>query len=274
MNLNNVPNMSPNVKMIFPRPVTRTLMPRRLFSLFSSLFILSLPLTAQIEGSNQLVLVVAPTWNSTTGMLYLFERDTDGWMQYYVPWRVTLADSGLAWGIGLHKNPPGERTKVEGDRRSPAGVFEFGDFFGYDSTPPPGIRYRYVQTTRLLHCVDDTGSVFYNSFVGEDQVVRDSVGRLPWKSSERMGLDSVDYRYGIVIRHNPASIPGKGSCIFLHVNRSDSSSTSGCTAMEEDHMLFLMQWLDPAKHPRFVQLPAETFHRFLIDWDLPLLLKN
>ena len=229
---------------------------------------------AQIEDANQLILVVAPTWNSNFGTMYLFERDGDGWMQRNIPWRVSLADSGLAWGIGLHRIPAGEREKVEGDHRSPAGVFELGDFFGYDSFPPPRILFPYRQATKMLHCIDDTGSVFYNTFVGEDQVVRDSSGKLPWKSSETMRLDSLDYKYGIVVLHNPRALPGKGSCIFLHVSRFDSSATSGCTAMSENRILFLMQWLDPAKHPRLVQLPAAAFRRYLIDWDLPLLLKN
>jgi L,D-peptidoglycan transpeptidase YkuD (ErfK/YbiS/YcfS/YnhG family) len=89
-----------------------------------------------------------------------------------------------------------------------------------------------------------------------------------------MRLDSSDYKYGIVVRHNPRALRGKGSCIFLHVSRFDSSTTSGCTAMDEKRILFLMQWLDPAKNPRLVQLPAEAFRKYLIDWDLPLLSKN
>lgn len=242
--------------------------------LLSSLFLLASPGFAQIETANQLVLVVAPEWNSKTGTMYLFDRSDQGWSQYNVPWQVTLGDSGLAWGIGIHTNPPNDRLKIEGDHRSPAGVFELGEFFGYDSIPPPGIRYPYRQATKAVHCVDDTGSLFYNSFIGENQVVRDSAGRLPWKSSEVMRLDSVDYKYGIVVRHNPRAIPGKGSCIFLHLMRADSSATSGCTAMGEDIMLFLMQWLDPEKHPLFVELPAVTFRKYLLDWNLPLLLKK
>ncbi len=242
--------------------------------LLSSLFLLALPGFAQIETANQLVLVVAPEWNASTGTMYLFDRTDQGWSQYNVPWKVILGDSGLAWGIGKHTNPPNDRLKIEGDHRSPAGVFELGEFFGYDSTPPRGIRYPYRQATKAVHCVDDTGSLFYNSFIGENQVVRDSAGKLPWKSSEVMRLDSIDYKYGIVVRHNPRAIPGKGSCIFLHLMRADSSATTGCTAMGEDNMLFLMQWLDPEKHPLFVELPAVTFREYLLDWNLPLLLKN
>ena len=82
------------------------------------------------------------------------------------------------------------------------------------------------------------------------------------------------YKYGIVVKHNPHSIPGKGSCIFLHIIGSDSSATSGCTAMGEGNLLFLMQWLDPEEHPLLVQLPASAFREYLLEWNLPLLLKN
>jgi D-alanyl-D-alanine dipeptidase len=253
--------MSPNVKMI-----SKTVFLLLVLSISCSF--------AQLESANQLVLVVAPEWNSTTGTMYLFDRTDDGWAQFNRPWKVILGDSGLAWGVGSYTHPPKERIKIEGDHRSPAGVFGLGEFFGYDSTPPPRIRFPYRQATTALHCVDDTGSVFYNSFIGENEVVRDSAGKLPWKSSEVMRLDSVDYKYGIVVRQNPGAVPGNGSCIFLHLIRADSAATTGCTAMGEDNMLFLMQWLDPGKSPLFVQLPAAAFRKYLIDWNLPLLMKN
>jgi L,D-peptidoglycan transpeptidase YkuD (ErfK/YbiS/YcfS/YnhG family) len=239
-----------------------------------SFLLLASPCSAQIERAGQLVFVISPDWSSTTGLMYLFNRTGDGWVQYNIPWKVFLADSGLAWGIGLHTIPLGERKKVEGDRRSPAGIFELGDFFGYDSMPPPGIRFPYQRATKALHCVDDSGSVFYNSLVSENEVMRDSAGKLPWKSSEVMKMDSAYYRYGIIVKHNPRSIPGKGSCIFLHVVGSDSSATSGCTAMGETNLLFLMQWLDPDMHPLLVQLPVSAFREYLLEWNLPLLLKN
>jgi len=267
--------MSSNVKTMHHRLFNVIRFGGTVFTVFLlSVFFPVSPCAAQIENAMQLVLVVAPDWNSTAGAMYLFNRTDEGWTQYNIPWKVILADSGLAWGIGLHTDPPGERTKAEGDRRSPAGVFELGDFFGYDSVPPSGIRFPYRRATKVLHCVDDTGSVFYNSLIAENDVIRDSAGRLPWKSSEVMRPDSGYYKYGIVVRHNPHSIPGKGSCIFLHLISFDSSATSGCTAMGERNLLFLMQWLDPEEHPLLVQLPAAAFRRYLVEWNLPLLLKN
>ncbi len=250
----------------------------RMKMIFLALIILSTSLFAQMEHrfgidqSKQLVVVVAKDWNTDNGQLYLFEQnDSNEWSQTAGPWNVMLGDSGLAWGVGLYDNPPGERQKREGDHRSPAGVFELGDFFGYDSIPPTGVRFPYHYATKTLHCVDDTGSVFYNSLVDESQVIRDSAGHLPWNSSEVMRLDSVDYKYGIVVKHNPRAIPGMGSCIFLHLNSYSHSPTVGCTAMEEDQMLQLMRWLDPEKYPLLVQLPVDAYYARLTNWNLPVL---
>lgn len=240
--------------------------------IFLVLLFISSTLMAQIDLSRQLIVVVAKSWDADSAQLYLFERNSsDEWTHVAGPWSVMLGDSGLAWGVGLYQDPPDERHKREGDHRSPAGVFELGDFFGYDSIPPPGIKFPYHWATKTLHCVDDTGSVFYNSLVDESQVVRDSSGNLPWKSSEVMRLDSVDYKYGIVVKHNPRGIPGLGSCIFLHLNSYSHSPTVGCTAMDEDKMLQLMHWLDPQKYPLLVQLPFNSYVAYVTDWNLPIL---
>ncbi|MDE3057433.1 MAG: L,D-transpeptidase family protein [Bacteroidota bacterium] len=239
---------------------------------FSALLLFSTSLFAQIDQSRQLLVVIAKNWNADRGQLYLFERnESDEWTTIAGPWDVMLGDSGLAWGTGLYDNPPDERQKIEGDHRSPAGVFELGDFFGYDSIPPAGIKFPYHYATKTLHCVDDTGSVFYNSLVHESQVIRDSAGHLPWKSSEVMRLDSVDYKYGIVVKNNPHAIPGLGSCIFLHLNSYSHSPTVGCTAMDEDKMLQLMHWLDPQQYPLLVQLPYDSYVSHFADWNLPSL---
>jgi L,D-peptidoglycan transpeptidase YkuD (ErfK/YbiS/YcfS/YnhG family) len=241
--------------------------------LFPFVFCISVS-SAQIGGAQQLVIVVTPNWNSHSGTLFLFERTDSGWKQDNVPWSVSVGDSGLAWGDGLQLNPPGERRKVEGDHRSPAGVFEIGDFYGLDAMAPYGVRFPYHHITSTLHCVDDTGSVFYNSMVDEHDVIRDSSGRLPWKSAENLRADSADYKYMIVIRQNPTAAPDSGSCIFFHIRQTGLSSTVGCTSMDEDKMIFLMQWLDPQKYPLLVQVPMSVFNQYLLDWNLPLLSKN
>jgi zinc D-Ala-D-Ala dipeptidase len=229
---------------------------------------------AQLEISEQLIIAVSLDWNTPTGSMYLLEKNDGVWKQINIPWQVNFGDSGMAWGLGLQPVPANGRMKIERDHRTPAGIFELGDVFGYDSLPPAGIKLKYHQATKMVHCVDDTSSVFYNTLIDEREVNRDSSGKLPWKSSEAMWMDSTDYKFTIQVKHNPRGIPGAGSCLFLHLNRISAPLTLGCTAMDEDKMLFLIQWLDPQKHPLLMQLPVIEFKKYLLEWNLPVLTRN
>jgi len=61
---------------------------------------------------------------------------------------------------------------------------------------------------------------------------------------------------GLVIAHNPQRTPGAGSCIFLHLWMNGSEGTAGCTALHRADLMELLRWLDVAKHPVLVQMPA------------------
>ena len=65
------------------------------------------------------------------------------------------------------------------------------------------------------------------------------------------------------------SIPGAGSCIFLHVWRAADQGTVGCTAMAHDALEELIIWLNPDAEPRLVQLPAAERATWRAAWALP-----
>ena len=71
-----------------------------------------------------------------------------------------------------------------------------------------------------------------------------------------MRRDDHVYELGVVVEHNDACVPGRGSAIFLHVWREPGAPTAGCTSMARDDLLRLLRWLDPAAEPLLVQLPA------------------
>src|SRR4051812_31824535 len=50
----------------------------------------------------QLILSVAPNWDTNHGRLQCFERDGNGWKPTSAPWTVLYGKNGLAWGRGLH----------------------------------------------------------------------------------------------------------------------------------------------------------------------------
>ncbi len=222
-----------------------------------------------LAGSRQLVLVVAPGWESITAELRCFARaDADApWKEVFAPTPAMIGRSGLAWGIGLHGTfPPGdEHVKHEGDGRAPAGAFLLPSAFGY--TPAADARiteFPYQPLTPTVEGVDDPASRYYNRVV-------DSAGLADkdWKSSEQMRRDDDLYRWGVIVAHNSKPRPGYGSCIFLHVWGGAGHSTSGCTAMPAEYLEPLIRWLDQRSHPVLVQLPAEEYRRLKTEWRLP-----
>jgi len=132
-------------------------------SILRCLFICSLVLVvrdATADGvpdeCTQLILGIAPTWNSMRGELRLFERSRGGdWSPVAGPFPALFGKNGVAWGTGVAgQNEPGLRKK-ERDGRAPAGVFEIGQVFGYDAHLPPGADYPYHQVTEADVWSDD-----------------------------------------------------------------------------------------------------------------------
>ena len=64
------------------------------------------------------------------------------------------------------------------------------------------------------------------------------------------------YEYGVWVNYNTnPQIPGNGSCIFLHIYKTPTTPTSGCTAMSKENMLKLIHWLNASKNPMLIQYP-------------------
>jgi L,D-peptidoglycan transpeptidase YkuD (ErfK/YbiS/YcfS/YnhG family) len=58
------------------------------------------------------------------------------------------------------------------------------------------------------------------------------------------------YKYGIVIEYNSLNtIKGKGSAIFIHIERSAGAPTAGCIAVSEENIINLIKWINPNKKP-------------------------
>ncbi len=218
----------------------------------------------------QAVVVLTESWGSAEASLQLFERES-----LCAPWRAVneasaavVGRNGLGWGLGLHDATSTSTTplKVEGDGKAPAGIFLLTAAFGYAS--PDAARWinlPYRQATPSLQCVDDVDSEFYN------QLLDASNTPIRWKSHEEMLRKDWLYKMGIVVGHNNAypPIPGRGSCIFIHIWRAPSERTAGCTAMAEPDLEAVLRWLDPARTPVLVQLPRSEYERYRGAWGLP-----
>ena len=227
--------------------------------------------------STQMIVVVTPGWDAVEGRLELFERDDahESWRSVGEPIPIVVGSKGMGWGIGLidagypRVRVESEPVKIEGDGKSPAGVFALGIAFGYAAQPLPGIKLPYLVLTPSIECVDDPSSKNYNRIVDRSTVAVD------WNSSEHMRDVGESYRWGIVIDHN-ATVPGRaaprpggGSCVFLHIWHSPDRGTAGCTAMTRNNLESLLLWLDPSRLPVLVQLPESTYQRLAGPWSLP-----
>ncbi|HEY3854682.1 MAG TPA: hypothetical protein VGO67_09845 [Verrucomicrobiae bacterium] len=218
--------------------------------------------------SQQMVVVSAVDWNSTTGWLRRYERNGQGWQINGPAFPVVLGSNGLAWGRGLNPISLPGPEKRDGDGKSPAGIFPLTYAFGY--APPDSVReikLPYVQCTSTVECVDDTNSARYNMIMDQKSVTAPD-----WKSSEKMRLSDDRYRLGVFVGQNTGqTVPGAGSCIFLHIWQGSEIPTTGCTAMSDGAMESLLGWLDQQSHPILVQLPESEYTRFQSDWLLPAL---
>lgn len=227
-----------------------------------------------IASSRQLLLVVAPEWESGAGQLQRFERPSfDGdWQPVGAEIAVSLGKSGLAWGRGLHpKVGRAGPEKGEGDGCAPAGIFAITALFGYAESDSPFARSAklpYLSATGDLKAIDDPASIHYNRIVE-----RSSVAQPDWTSCEDMLRGDQRYAVGAVVAHNSEQpVPGAGSCIFLHVWESAGVPTAGCTAMALADMSEIGGWLDGAASPLLVQLPRVACEGLRAAWGLPVLI--
>ena len=231
-----------------------------------------------LTSARQMLLVTTADWNTVGGSLHAFDRGADGtWVPARLPVAaapaagprglpIVVGKSGLAWDPGMAPPVKGP-TKAEGDGRSPAGVFALGSAFGFArAAEATWLRLPYVEITSTLECVDDPASGYYNTLTDRATVDVD------WKSSEKMREIAPAYHWGVMVGYNTRpAVPGRGSCVFLHIGGEGGRGTAGCTAMGEPMLKALMQWLDPAQAPVLVQLPLDAYGALRTAWALPAL---
>jgi L,D-peptidoglycan transpeptidase YkuD (ErfK/YbiS/YcfS/YnhG family) len=211
--------------------------------------------------TQQVVLVTTQTWSSPTGTMQTFSRHRGQWVLVGAPVAVNVGSRGLGWGRGLHFDVAEAPQKNEGDNRGPAGIFTLGPAFGYAANAPQGTRSPYRRLGDGDFWVTDSRSRQYNQLVslsGKKALHPERV----WSSYEKMKRGDGLYELGIVVDYNtnPAA-PGRGSAIFLHVERGPGMPTSGCTSMPKATLQWLMSWLDPAKKPLLIQAPVQELKK-------------
>lgn len=193
-------------------------------------------------SSSQAVVVRAASADDPHALLARYEKSGDAWRRVGDLVPAVLGANGITL------------DKREGDKKSPAGTFLFGRTFGSDQAPS-GFRMPYTRTTRYDYWVDDPESPDYNRWITTFQDPHRY-----WRSFEKLAIPA--YRHAVVIDYNVEPIvPGRGSAIFLHIWPGPDGHTVGCTAIAEQQLIVLLDWLDPAKRPVIIQGTAAQLER-------------
>lgn len=127
--------------------------------------------------------------------------------------------------------------KTEGDKKTPLGTFPIREvFFRADRIPEirTGLRNRALRPSDGW--CDDPESKFYNQSI-----------IIPC-GDRHENLWREDHVYDVIVvlgyNDNPP-VPGKGSCIFMHVAREGYTPTDGCVALAKEDLLEILPLLSP-----------------------------
>ena len=126
--------------------------------------------------------------------------------------------------------------KMEGDKKTPVGIFEFGTAFGTHKKILNN-KIPYISINENLYWVDDEESACYNNLVNITKTKKD------WNSAEHLCDYLDEYEYALEIKANPCNEKGKGSAIFLHC--SNNRETSGCIAIDRCSMRKILEKVEP-----------------------------
>src|ERR1044071_521277 len=100
------------------------------------------------DDCTQLIIGIAPSWNSMRGHLQRFERASGGnWSPVAPAVPVLFGKHGMAWGSGIAGQNENGLRKAERDGRAPAGIFRIGKIYTYHTYLPPGCDYPFPQGT-------------------------------------------------------------------------------------------------------------------------------
>lgn len=214
-------------------------------------FLILISLQIFAYSSEQIILVVSDDFDSPKATLKCFE---DG-KKVFEELEVNIGTNGLGWGIGKTELTQKilEPLKYEGDKKAPVGIFKLTHIFGYKKEND--YKMPYLHATKELICVDDSNSKYYNKII--------NIQKEKPNSFEYMKRDDNQYALGIVVGHNKDQIKKRGSCIFVHVQKSKDASTAGCTSMSSQNIKKIVNWLDESKNPILIQVPREKLNQII-----------
>lgn len=186
----------------------------------------------QLENVQQLLVVYNNEAENYTAVFVALEKEDNHWIVKQNPIEAGIGKNGFAL----------PQTKLEGDGKSPTGIFKLGKLFSYEKQIQTLLENQ--QTTKEDKWIDDVHSVDYNTHIK---------GETDAKSYEKLLLKTDVYKYCLVIEYNTNPVvKGKGSAIFFHLGIKKPFQTLGCVAIAEEKMKLMINWLDPQKNPTII----------------------
>jgi L,D-peptidoglycan transpeptidase YkuD (ErfK/YbiS/YcfS/YnhG family) len=187
---------------------------------------------SQLENVGQLLVVYNEKPENFTAVFVALEKKGDYWVVKQSPIEAGIGKNGFALPL----------QKLEGDGKSPTGIFKLGKLFSYEKQTNTLLENQ--QTTKDDKWIDDVNSADYNKHIS---------GSTQAKSYENLLLNTDVYKYCTVIEYNTNPvIKGKGSAIFFHLALKPASFTSGCVAINEEFVKLMVNWLDPKQNPTII----------------------
>jgi len=158
---------------------------------------------------------------------------------------VMVGRKGIAWSRAFRDLAgDGEPIKIEGDDRSPAGIYSLGRPFGFATSS----LAHYLQIDSDSVCVEDPSSPAYNKFAS-----RQAVGL----SVNKEGMRATPlYRRGLFVDYPTDAAHRAGSCIFFHVWKRPGKGTAGCVTMPENRVAALQAFAN--RHATVVAILPES----------------
>jgi L,D-peptidoglycan transpeptidase YkuD (ErfK/YbiS/YcfS/YnhG family) len=178
-------------------------------------------------GCSQVVVVTCSSMNTIYATLTTYQKDSSKWVERLIM-NARVGKHGLVC----------DSDRVEGDMRTPIGIYSIPWAFG--TVKNPGTKLDYKNIDRNTYYDGQYGSPTYNTLVEGKP-----------NDSEYEYMDIKPYQYGALINFNAAGQLGKGNAIFLHCFTA-SGYTAGCVSISSKHMVHILRWLDPGQSPRII----------------------
>ena len=124
-------------------------------------------------------------------------------------------------------------NKKEGDKKTPKGIFEIENlYFRKDRIKKPITSLKCIEIKKNMGWCDDINfPKKYNKLIKANDNLR----------HEKLTRKDHKYNLLVPIKYNfKKTIPGRGSCIFIHLTKN-YKPTAGCIALKEKDFLILLK---------------------------------